>query len=131
MSKEHQTPLVVNEAIALDLLRSGHAVLLLSEKMRDGHGCATARLQTQTNLSLDTFEDYWRCWAFVPRLATAENGMKSQFIGEYVVKFPELDENGEEYIRTINIPWTVLKDIYSDMVAFGSTLRPVTEDREA
>ena len=56
-------------------------------------------------------------WALVPVELTAENGMKAALIGEFHVPFPELGEDGNEYIRKVNVPWTVIKKIHLAILA--------------
>jgi len=49
----------------------------------------------------------------VPERLTAENGAKAALMGEFRMGLPERDENGEEYVRQLNIPWTSIKEIYA------------------
>lgn len=56
-------------------------------------------------------------WKLVPTELTAENGMEAALIGEFHVPFPELDEHGNEHIRKVNVPWTVIKKIHKAMIA--------------
>ncbi|SOD41345.1 hypothetical protein SAMN06298226_1640 [Nitrosovibrio sp. Nv4] len=60
-------------------------------------------------------------WKLVPTKLTAENGMKAALIGEFHVPFPELDEDGNEHIRKVNVPWTVIKKIHQAMIAAAPT----------
>lgn len=50
--------------------------------------------------------------------------MKAALIGEFHVPFPELDENGNEHIRKVNVPWTVIKKIHKAMIAAVPALAP-------
>jgi hypothetical protein len=67
-------------------------------------------------------------YAVVPIEAYAENGMKAQFIGEYKILVEEVwyTEEGErvQKERLVNIDWTMLKQIYRDMVAFAALPQP-------
>lgn len=36
---------------------------------------------------------------------------KAAYMGEFSVPWPETDEDGSEYIRRINVPWTTIKEI--------------------
>lgn len=36
---------------------------------------------------------------------------KREYMGEFYVPLPDRDENGEECMRRINVPWTVIKEI--------------------
>lgn len=63
-------------------------------------------------------------WKLVPTELTAENGMEAALIGEFHVPFPELDENGKEHIRKVNVPWTVIKKIHKAMIAAVPPLAP-------
>lgn len=56
-------------------------------------------------------------WTLLPVELTAENGMKAALMGEFHVPLPDLDENGNEYIRKINVPWIVIKKIHRAIVA--------------
>jgi hypothetical protein len=60
-------------------------------------------------------------WKLVPVELTAENGMKAALIGEFYVPFPERDEDGNEHIRKVNVPWTVIKQIHRAVVAAAPT----------
>ncbi|MEO3479440.1 hypothetical protein AAFO90_17375 [Phaeobacter sp. CAU 1743] len=42
---------------------------------------------------------------------TPSGDTKAEYMGEFSMGFPEFDENGEEVTRTINVPWTTIKDI--------------------
>ena len=67
----------------------------------------------------------------MPRELTAENGAKAALMGEFQIEFPivcyDCYLNGEnenclicggsgEYIRSINVPWTTIKEIYRSTV---------------
>lgn len=56
-------------------------------------------------------------WKLVPTKLTAENGMKAALMGEFHVPFPERDEDGNEHIRKVNVPWTVIKKIHEAVIA--------------
>ncbi len=36
---------------------------------------------------------------------------QAAYMGEFLVKYPELDEDGNDRMRVINIPWAVIKKI--------------------
>lgn len=36
---------------------------------------------------------------------------KAEYIGDFSVRFPMFDDNGEEYTHSINVPWTTIKEI--------------------
>jgi hypothetical protein len=36
---------------------------------------------------------------------------KASYMGEFSFKFPEFDEDGGEHMRSINVPWTTIKEI--------------------
>jgi chromosome segregation ATPase len=36
---------------------------------------------------------------------------KAAYMSEFSVPFPDVDENGEEYIRRTNVPWVTIKEI--------------------
>lgn len=36
---------------------------------------------------------------------------KAAYIGEFSMRFPEYDEHGNEVMRSINVPWTTIKEI--------------------
>lgn len=42
---------------------------------------------------------------------------KAAYIGEFSVSFPDYDENGIEYTRKINVPWTTIKEIMAAISA--------------
>ena len=42
---------------------------------------------------------------------------KAAYIGEFSVSLPDLDENGIEYTRKINVPWTTIKEIMASILA--------------
>lgn len=42
---------------------------------------------------------------------TPSTETKRAYMGEFSVPLPEIDENGDEYIRRINIPWTEIKKV--------------------
>lgn len=64
----------------------------------------------------------------MPRELTAENGAKAAMIGEFSVDVPmfcdcggedascEVCSGSGEYVQSINIPWTVIKQIYKAAV---------------
>ena len=36
---------------------------------------------------------------------------KAAYMGEFSMRIPEFDENGEEYMCSVNVPWITIKDI--------------------
>jgi hypothetical protein len=36
---------------------------------------------------------------------------KAAYMGEFTVRLPEVDDNGEEYMRSVNVPWITIKRI--------------------
>lgn len=64
----------------------------------------------------------------MPRELTAENGAKAALMGEFSIKFPMkcccggynpdcgVCEGTGEYKRSINVPWTTIKEIYKAAV---------------
>ncbi|AUQ89367.1 hypothetical protein PhaeoP24_00721 [Phaeobacter inhibens] len=42
---------------------------------------------------------------------TPSDDTKVEYMGEFSMSFPEFDEDGEEVSRTINVPWTTIKEI--------------------
>jgi len=36
---------------------------------------------------------------------------KAAYMGEFSVRLPDVDEDGNEYTRSINVPWTTIKEI--------------------
>ncbi|MBL4864819.1 MAG: hypothetical protein JKY67_00400 [Pseudomonadales bacterium] len=42
---------------------------------------------------------------------TASGETKREYMGEFSFGFPEFGEDGEEYTRNINVPWTTIKEI--------------------
>ncbi|MBL4766519.1 MAG: hypothetical protein JKY94_02190 [Rhodobacteraceae bacterium] len=42
---------------------------------------------------------------------TASGSTKADYMGEFRIDFPLFDENGEEYIQPVNVPWTTIKEI--------------------
>ena len=60
--------------------------------------------------------------ALTPSLET-----KAALMGEFSMQFPGLDENGEEYMRTINVPWTTIKEIMAAIRALASLTEGETE----
>jgi hypothetical protein len=53
--------------------------------------------------------------ALIPSVAT-----KAAYMGEFSVSMPELDENGDEYVRPVNVPWIVIKEIMAAIRARAS-----------
>jgi hypothetical protein len=61
-------------------------------------------------------------YAVVPMEATAENGMKARFMGEYHIPYTGYDPDSESaYKAKAIIDWTMLKQIYREMVAFAAS----------
>ena len=52
----------------------------------------------------------------MPRTLTAENGAKYALIGEFFVNVQSYDEEGEEVTQVVQVPWTMVKDIYRVIV---------------
>lgn len=42
---------------------------------------------------------------------TPSGHTKAAYIGEFSVELPDTDEDGSEYRRSINVPWTTIKEI--------------------
>ena len=42
---------------------------------------------------------------------TPSGDTKAAYIGEFSIAFPLRDEDGDEYTMSINIPWTIIKEI--------------------
>lgn len=51
---------------------------------------------------------------------------KAAYIGEFSVPLTDIDENGEEYTRRINVPWTTIKEVMS--VIRKATMQEGRED---
>ena len=64
----------------------------------------------------------------MPRELTSENGAKAALIGEFSMNFPlkcccggedegcEVCGGSGEYMQTMNVPWTTIKEIYAAAV---------------
>ena len=61
--------------------------------------------------------------ALIPSVAT-----KAAYMGEFSVSMPELDENGDEYVRPVNVPWTTIKEIMAAIRARASLTQEHKED---
>lgn len=42
---------------------------------------------------------------------TPSGETKAAYMGEFLIGLPDVDENGIEYTRKINVPWTTIKEI--------------------
>lgn len=42
---------------------------------------------------------------------TPSGDTKAAYMGKFSMRFPDVDEDGNEYAREINIPWTTIKEI--------------------
>lgn len=42
---------------------------------------------------------------------TPSGDTKSAYMGEFYVRLPDLDDDGNEVVREINVPWTTIKEI--------------------
>lgn len=51
---------------------------------------------------------------------TPSTNTKAAFMGEFSIQFPETGEDGEEYTRKINVPWTTIKEIMAAVRALAS-----------
>ena len=52
---------------------------------------------------------------------------KAALMGEFTVPLPEIDEDGEEYIRRINVPWTTVKEIMTAIRARAALQEDTTQ----
>ena len=48
---------------------------------------------------------------------TPSEGTKAAYIGEFSISFPDIDEEGQEVRRKINVPWTTVKEIMAAILA--------------
>jgi len=44
---------------------------------------------------------------------------KAAYIGEFRVPWPDIDEEGNEYTRQINVPWTTIKEIMAAIRSYA------------
>lgn len=42
---------------------------------------------------------------------TPSDATKAAYIGDFRIDFPMFDEEGEEFVQPINVPWTTIKEI--------------------
>lgn len=58
---------------------------------------------------------------------TPSGDTKSAYMGEFSVRLPDVDEDGNEYTRSINVPWTTIKEIMAAIKA-RATLSPAVKE---
>ena len=54
---------------------------------------------------------------------------KAAYMGEFTIPLPDRDEDGNEVMRSINMPWTTIKEIMAAIRAYAeaSVIRPEGE----
>ena len=60
----------------------------------------------EERLARVTAERYRLLEALTPSADT-----KAAYMGEFRMTIPDVGDDGEEYTRTVNIPWTVIKEV--------------------
>ena len=59
------------------------------------------------------------------------DGMKAKFIGEFSVMKMVADEEGDEHLCALIIPWTTCKEIYQAMAAFVASEKEQAVEADA
>jgi hypothetical protein len=57
---------------------------------------------------------------------TPSEDTKKAYMSEFSVPLPDWDENGDEVMRRINVPWTTIKEIMAAIRAYAD--REKTDD---
>lgn len=55
---------------------------------------------------------------------TPSEGTKAAYMHEFSVPFPEIDEDGDEVIRQVNVPWTTIKKVMAKILDRALTPEP-------
>ena len=69
-----------------------------------------------------------KCTDLCSRVAALEQALtsseetKKAYMGEFSIPLPERDEDGTEYIRQVNVPWTTIKGIMFAIMAFADAI---------
>jgi len=48
---------------------------------------------------------------------TPSTATKAAYMGEFSMRIPEIDEDGNEYMCNVNVPWTTIKEIMKAIAA--------------
>lgn len=75
-----------------------------------------SELLLQAADTLELMRDTHKQWVDA---LTPSGETKAAYIGEFRIDLPDFDENGEEYTRPINVPWTIIKDIMTEIRKFA------------
>ncbi|MEI4262822.1 hypothetical protein [Roseovarius sp. D0-M9] len=46
---------------------------------------------------------------------------KAAYMGEFTMPFPMVEDDGEEYVRMVNVPWTTIKKIMAEIKTRAET----------
>jgi hypothetical protein len=72
--------------------------------------------------------------AALEQALTSSEETKKAYMGEFSIPLPERDEDGTEYIRQVNVPWTTIKSIMFAIMAFADAIHknkpPMTKNEE-
>lgn len=58
---------------------------------------------------------------------TPSGATKAAYIGDFCIKFPMFDMDGQEYIQPINVPWTTIKEIMAAIKCRAESTPPQEE----
>lgn len=60
---------------------------------------------------------------------TPSGDTKAAYMGEFSVRLPDIGPDGEEYMRSINVPWTTIKAIMAAIRARALTPEPFPQPK--